>query len=107
MTNAELNDLVVDTLQSVKGLLITKGEEYSKGFDVFSNFKRGVGRNGNISMMQVLMNYKLKHDISVEDLALNRRDLKRDIIEEKINDSIAYLLLLKGMLIEEVEHGEV
>ena len=99
---------VVDkTLKEVDDLLINKGREYSVQSNVFENFERGVKRAFRMTREDVLMGYKIKHDISVEDMVYrNPADptIREEYINEKINDSIAYLILLKAMLLEREGH---
>jgi len=99
--------LMLDTFVETEKLLIGKGKEYSSKDNVFENFDKGVARARRMSREDVLMGYKLKHDISVEDMVYrNPSDptLRKEYINEKINDSIAYLVLLKAMLLEREGH---
>ena len=101
MRASEFKKVVASTLTSVKDLLIKKGDEYSSKEDVFHNFRKGVGRIGGDTPEKVLLSYKLKHDVSVEDMVFDNNPqavYTEEYIDEKINDSIAYLVLLKGML---------
>ena len=95
---------VIDaTFDSVVDLSINKGNEYASKADVFKNFKAAKGRIGLNSPIDVAMAYKLKHDISLETM-IHRKpgnpNITKEYIDEKINDNITYLLLIKGMLYE-------
>ncbi len=93
-------DIIVDTtLDNCKSVLSAKEEEYSSGQDRFHNFKTGA-RMRNCTPIQALEGMKLKHDVSVKDLIDNPHTATHELLDAKIDDSINYLLLLKGMLIE-------
>ena len=103
----KFDKIMMETFVEIETLLTNKGSEYSNNENVFGNFERAVGRARRTSREDVLMGYKLKHDISVEDM-VNRNPsdptLRKEYINEKINDSIAYLVLLKAMLLEREGH---
>lgn len=94
--------LVVRRLEHCGEVLCSKGEEYSRNGDRLHNFK-SAGRKRNVSPVEALMGMKAKHDVSIDDLV---SDLGKGIIptkaflDEKIGDSINYLLLLEGLIEE-------
>jgi S-adenosylmethionine synthetase len=101
MQLSKFKKVVSSTLSEVKELLINKGSEYSENNNVFHNFEKAVGRVRNSSREQVLLSYKLKHDVSIEDMVFDNNpqsEYTKEYIDEKINDTIAYMVILKAML---------
>jgi len=102
-TNRFLKDVVDTTVKDIETLLNRKGSEYAKRDDVFAGFKKAAGRFKFNNTLEVAMAYKLKHDISLEDMidkSPSATPLDKSYVDEKINDNIAYLLLIKAMLYE-------
>ena len=100
VTQKEFNDVVVSQTERCKSLLTAKGSEYSpkaaKGTsaDRLAHFKKAAVVM-NSTPKSALMGMLSKHLISVSDMCT----------EEKITDSINYLLILRA-LIEEETHEE-
>lgn len=96
-------DFVVDeTLKEIRELLITKGAEYvpENATGRFHNFDKGAAFNEQLPT-EALWGYLTKHLVSLSDMVKtpsNETPLEK--WNEKINDSITYLLLLKGMVFE-------
>ncbi len=100
MTNSEFNKIVEEQLQYCQSLLCKKGEEYdSDSNDRFHAFKVAAGLQG-ITPRQALAGMMAKHTISIYDL-IRQEGSNLTIWEEKITDHINYLLLLKGLLMDE------
>ncbi len=100
MKNDRFNEIVKETLGTAEEVLCQKSAEYSRGGDKLHNFRRG-GEILNCSPEKALMGMKLKHDISVMDIVNDLDDgslASKELIDEKIGDSINYLLLLKACL---------
>ena len=99
-------DFVVDgTLKEIRDLLITKGAEYvpEDASGRFHNFDKGAAFNEQLPT-EALWGYLTKHLVSLSDMVKvpsNETPLAK--WDEKINDSIAYLLLLKGIVFERSE----
>lgn len=106
MTDKEIlfNDVVEDTLERVRELLIVKGIEYRRNHNPFHNFDRGAELSGRTTE-EVLQGFLLKHLISVEDI---RNDSKIgcypniEKVEEKYNDILVYFLIEKAMIINKL-----
>jgi hypothetical protein len=82
-----------------------KNDEYATNDDKLHNFKRAA-KMLNCSTFKALQGMKTKHDVSILDIIdkLDRGEsVPFKLIEEKITDSIAYLILLE-MLIREKEN---
>ena len=105
MNIEDFNALVEERVNKIKSVLASKGKEYGIG-DRLHNFKVA-GRIGDNTPERALKGMWLKHLVSVFDLidACDQRDrslLTRPIIDEKIGDSINYLILLEALLRERI-----
>lgn len=93
--------------ERLRALTATKGEEYKRREDnQFANFERGASSLG-LTREQVLMVYLSKHLDSivtyVKDRAAGQEKVYAEPISGRIDDAILYLLLLRGMTIENDE----
>jgi hypothetical protein len=102
MKRKDFNIVVESTLQSIADLLIKKGGEYANDQEVFHNFI-SASKKLDVSKEKALQGMMIKHVVSIDDLIDNRVAATPAIVNEKINDNIAYLILLKGMLLEKEE----
>jgi hypothetical protein len=103
MTNEDFEELLDQRLASTKQVLGSKGQEYGRG-DRLHNFK-AAGRKRNITPEQALMGMKLKHDVSVDDIVddIDRGILPSEsLLNEKIGDSLNYLVLLEALIKERI-----
>lgn len=104
MNTAEFTDSIDDLYKRLKSLTETKGEEYKRRDDnQFANFERGALSLG-LTREQVLMVYLSKHLDSivtyVKDRAAGQEKVYAEPISGRIDDAILYLLLLRGMTVE-------
>ena len=90
--------------KQLKQILQTRDEgqkEYARDVDnVFANFQR-VGEYVGILQEQVLMVYLLKHIDGIMAY-INGHKSQREGVEGRITDAIVYLLLLRGMVDEDI-----
>ena len=104
MDSDRFNEIVDDQLLHIKKVLASKGDEYARG-DRLSNFKRAATRMG-CAPEKALMFFREKHECSILDII---DDLERgcypskELIDEKVGDSINYLILLKALMYERIE----
>jgi hypothetical protein len=102
----KFEDVLTETLFQIREVLAQKADEYASSKSRYHNFEAG-GRKRNCTPEEALMGMKLKHDVAVDDLVdwvkESPEKLTLPMINEKIGDSINYLILLKGMLINRVE----
>ena len=102
MNAKDFDKIVTARMDWCEQTLLAKGEEYSREGDRLWNFK-SAGRKRNKHPAEALLDMKVKHDVSVDDIV---DDLKRGVvppkefIAEKLGDSINYLLLLEGLIEE-------
>lgn len=103
MTNEEFQIIVEQQLQTIKEILIAKADEYARG-DRLSNFKR-IAVFRNVPPEDALFALVSKHIVALNDFI---KDLDTDIVQpierwdEKINDIINYMILLKALIRERV-----
>ena len=84
-----------ETLNSLGLLLIIKGREYRRNNDPYHNFKDGA-KLQNVRPMTVLNGFRLKHEISVNDIFTdyrNKRPVSLAQVNEKFNDILVYTLI--------------
>jgi hypothetical protein len=102
VSNISFDQVVEETLNQLRELLIVKGKEYCRNGNVYHNFDEGAKISG-LSREKVLDGFLLKHEVSIKDMT---NDLDQGIIPsidkitEKFNDNLIYLLIKKAMLIE-------
>lgn len=102
MNNADFNKVVDKQLDLCRSLLCKKGEEYdSDTNDRFHSFKVAATLQGE-TPMEALAGMLAKHTVSIYDL-IHDGSHNLSIWDEKITDHINYLLLLKGLIMDEIE----
>ena len=102
---SDFNFVVDETLDDIRKLLISKGSEYvpEDATGRFHNFVKGAAFNEQLPT-EALWGYLTKHLVSLSDMVkVPSNDTPLAKWDEKINDSIAYLLLLKGIVFETSE----
>lgn len=103
------NEIVSQRMDKTLKTLTVKGEEYASKTDRFHNFKVA-GRKLNCTPERALLGMLIKHTVSVEDIieSLDTENPKLDtnLIDEKIGDSINYLILLEGMLLQRIHNNK-
>ena len=107
MNAKDFNEIVAVRMAWCNKTLCAKGDEYAREGDRLWNFKVAA-RKLNCHPAEALAGMMVKHTVSVDDIidGLARGIVPpKELVAEKIGDSINYLLLLEG-LIEEAR-GEV
>lgn len=104
MTFTEVVNFRLDQTMKV---LLRKEAEYATTTDRFHNFKVAA-RKLNCTPERALLGMMVKHTVSVEDiidsLDTGNPKLDTDLIYEKIGDSVNYLILLEGMLLQRIHN---
>jgi len=96
--------VVSNRLADIQKTLIIKGAEYIRNNDPFHNFNKSARRR-NITPEEALYGMLEKHLVSLDDII---EDIKKGIItplpiaQEKIKDTITYLILLEGLLTKRI-----
>lgn len=96
MNAEEFNTIVNDTLLKCTETLCSKSKEYSTDKDKLHNFKTAA-QIQNITPIQALAGMMCKHTVSVYDMCQGGT-YSADMWDEKIGDSINYLLLLRALV---------
>ena len=102
MNAKDFNEIVGARLNWCMKTLCAKGDEYAREGDRLWNFKVAA-RKLNCHPAQALAGMMVKHTVSVDDIidGLSRGIVPpRELVAEKIGDSIDYLLLLEGLIEE-------
>ena len=93
--------IVDNRIVKIRETLSVKAKEYASTDSRFHNFEVG-GRIMGVTPEKALQGMMLKHVVSVFDLIdWTERDdgrITTELIDEKIGDTINYLILLEGML---------
>ncbi|MDX9893871.1 MAG: hypothetical protein RBS34_00395 [Desulfofustis sp.] len=103
MKAKDFDQIVEDRMAWCWKTLCAKGEEYSRDGDRLWNFKVA-GRKLGCHPAQALTGMMTKHVVSVDDIidGLAKGIVPpKELVAEKIGDSINYLLLLEGLIEEE------
>lgn len=106
LTEKRFEQVIEETLNSLRETLIEKGVEYRRNGNVFHNFETGEKRTGAIRE-KVLDGFLLKHEISIADMTNDLADNilpKIGTVNEKFNDNLIYLLIKKAMFIDRIEN---
>jgi len=94
------DEVVEETITSLRKTLLTKSKEYQRNGNVFHNFDKGADFTGS-EPEDVLWGFCLKHVISIDDLVGDLYDESKEIslaqVKEKIRDIQVYLCLLEGL----------
>lgn len=104
MNNPLFSDVLKRRLELTQAVLGRKGDEYVRGGDRYSNFKHAAAYL-KVTPERALIGMRAKHEISLMDI-INDIDADKlptiEMLEEKIGDNIAYLILLEGILKERI-----
>ena len=95
MQSKQFNTIVGNTLSHCTDTLCNKAKEYSTE-DRLHNFKVAASIQ-NITPIQALCGMMAKHTVSVYDMCQSGT-YSSDMWDEKIGDSINYLLLLRALV---------
>lgn len=104
----EFNDVVIRQMECCKSMLVTKGNEYAPDamenveIDRLAHFKKAATLMRTTPKI-ALMGMLVKHYISIMDMSMDDKDYPVEQWDEKITDSINYLLILRA-IVEEEKH---
>lgn len=100
MKSREFEEVIEKQMEMCFDILIEKAKEYADNGDRLHNFKYAGNLQG-INPVKALSGMMAKHTISIYDMCGSEALHTREMWDEKITDSINYLLLLKALLIDE------
>jgi len=95
----DFNVILQSRLSCIQSTLAGKAKEYAGGGDRLHNFKVAARISGK-SPEEALQGMMLKHLVSVFDLIEDRLENTSAMVNEKIGDTINYLILLEAVLAE-------
>lgn len=101
MTTEKFEVIINSQIEECKRILCSKAKEYATS-DRLHNFKVAGALQG-VSPVQALMGMMAKHTVSVADMCMSGETYPQELWDEKITDSINYLLLLMAV----VREGEI
>ena len=99
MTTEQFNIVINEQITRCTDVLINKAKEYATE-DRLHNFKVAAALQG-CSPKQALSGMMAKHTVSVYDMCGSIAEFPMDMWNEKITDSINYLLLLRAVIEED------
>lgn len=108
MNQKDFEGVIAARLEKIRSILLAKNAEYAPGADKLANFKSG-GQLLRCTPERALVGYLAKHLVSVLDKVddLNCGLLAGEAIwDEKIGDSINYLILLECLISERLEKSK-
>ena len=107
MNSNKFNDVVQEQLKRCTDILCVKADEYAADDDRLHNFKAAAGYRG-IDPKDALMGMATKHLVSISDMCKtgNQKTYSVSMWNEKITDAMNYMLLLRGLVEEEMEENK-
>lgn len=97
------------TLTHCCNLLLSKGQEYNSEVDRLAAFKQAAALE-RTTPQRALFGMLAKHLVSIQNMCDTEiTDYSEERWQEKIGDAINYMLLLKGLVdeeLKEVKHGK-
>lgn len=107
MTDQEADEFINERLELVKKSLMIKAKEYCRNNDRMHNFNTASKKTG-MSREEVIASYRLKHEVSVDDL---RKDMKggfmptEEFVKEKFGDIINYFILEEMSILQQIKNS--
>lgn len=108
MNSKTFDTLVVNQLARSENLLARKGQEYAESaendaaIDRLAHFKKAAALQGGTTE-QAAFGMLAKHLVSLADMVRSAKPYPLERWDEKISDSINYLLILRAIIEEEHE----
>lgn len=105
MDRLTFDKVVTDQLSRSELLLTSKGHEYAEGaetgteVDRLDHFKKAAALQGE-TPEQATFGMLAKHLVSIADMVGARKAYPQEVWNEKITDSINYLLILRAVVAE-------
>jgi len=111
MTNEEFYNVVNKCVANINGVLDNKAREYSSKDDRLHNFNEAKDIMRCKTREYALLGMLNKHLVSVIDMIMtyeaDDRLPSEDMLDEKIGDTINYLILLKACFLEDIEKSDI
>jgi hypothetical protein len=111
MTSKEFTTTVVEPrLELIRKVLSAKGVEYGADKSAFHTFQQACKLSFHKTPQGVAWEFMCKHLQSIKDMIDDRQQFgtvpPKALVEEKIGDTINYLILLEGMFQEDINYTE-
>ena len=103
MVSKDFENVVRSQFEYCYKLLFEKAKQYNIGTDDRLHAFKVASAFEGVSTKQALFGMLTKHLVSLSDMIRNNNNQSLDIWNEKISDSINYLLLLKAIVEEEAK----
>lgn len=99
MDATRFNEIVEKQITWCKDILLKKAKEYG-AVDRLHNFKIASGLQ-QVPKEQALAGMMTKHIVSIYDMSMSGKEFSAELWNEKIGDSINYLLILRALIEED------
>lgn len=99
MNLEEFEDVFDSVIGQSRRVLVEKAKEYANDTDRLHNFKKSANFQGG-TPEQALWGFVTKHLVALSDMILSGQDYTDAQWDEKIGDSLNYLILLKALTVE-------
>jgi hypothetical protein len=99
MDSETFAEVVDNQLRICKDVLVDKAREYAPDEDRLHNFRVAAAIQ-NVDMLEAVAGMMAKHTVSVYDMCGSEKTFTTDQWNEKITDSINYLILLRAVVQE-------
>lgn len=99
MNIVQFNEIVKEQFTACEETLIIKGDEYAIDTDRLAYFKKAAAFTGD-TPEKALFGMLAKHLVSLSEMCASEETFPAERWQEKITDSMNYLVLLKAMIKE-------
>jgi len=96
MDKSYLSDVATMRIEKTNKTLLRKREEYAEDESPFHNFYSGAVMLAEKPIF-VAWAYATKHFVSIQDMAEGRKEISKELIDEKFGDAVCYLLIIMSM----------
>ena len=104
MNTEDFDKIIEDRIDKIRKVLSVKAKEYVESGDRLGNFKRA-GELIDETPIKALLGFCAKHIVALYDFAnRNTNEVSYGQWEEKLGDIINYMILLDGLLNEEIQY---
>lgn len=99
MNTERYQTVITETMQKSLNTLTDKAKEYARKEDMFHNFEVAAVLKGE-TREEALFGFMDKNLVSISDMVPNAGSYTQEKWQEKIGDTINYLLILSAMVSE-------
>jgi len=101
MTQENFDAILENRIATMRSTMASKSKEYAKGSDKLYNFKRAA-QIERATPEKAWLGMWMKHIVSIIDIVESPENVPVTLLEEKIGDSVNYLVLLEAMQKERI-----